>query len=39
VRGKTIKMKELIAVAVMMGGRPARTYLPVVLETLDALQG
>jgi AhpD family alkylhydroperoxidase len=29
---------DAASVGVMMGGGPARTYLPVVLETLDALQ-
>lgn len=30
---------EAASVAVMMGGGPAYTHLPVVAETLDALQG
>lgn len=30
---------EAASVAVMMGGGPAWTHLPIVIETIDALQG
>jgi len=30
---------EAASVAVMMGGGPASTYLPIVIETIEAIQG